>query len=140
MIKLILCTLLLSSVTSSAQTKGSIAVIDFVKIKNDKRTEALYFYENNWKVYRDSALKKKYIISYRLLTTKTDSIANFDIILLTEYSDSLQLKLSEERFQKIIKEMRPNGPKLLNDLKPSDFRQNVFTKWSETLFYSDLKR
>ncbi len=139
MTKLIFCFLLLISVTSLGQTKGAISVIDFVKIKNDKRNETLYFYENNWKIYRDSALKNNYIKSYELLTTKTDSIANFDIMLITEYSDSLQLKLGEERFQKIIKEIRPNGPKLLNDLKPNDFRQNVFTKWGETLFCSGQK-
>lgn len=139
MTKLIFCFLLLIPVTSLGQTKGAISVIDFVKIKNDKRNETLYFYENNWKIYRDSALKNNYIKSYELLTTKTDSIANFDIMLITEYSDSLQLKLGEERFQKIIKEIRPNGPKLLNDLKPNDFRQNVFTKWGETLFCSGQK-
>ncbi|MES1222383.1 MAG: hypothetical protein ABUT20_43215 [Bacteroidota bacterium] len=139
MTKLIFGILLFVSVSSMAQTKGSISVIDFVKIKNEKRNETLYFYENNWKIYRDSALKNNYIKSYRLLTTKIDSLATFDIMLITEYSDSMQLKLSEERFQKIIKEIRPNGPKLLNDLKPNDFRQNVFTKWGETIFNAERK-
>lgn len=136
MIKFIFSIFLLASVTAQGQAKESISVIDFVKIKNDKKNEALYFYENNWKVYRDSALRRNYIISYRLLTTKADSLANFDIMLVTEYADSLQLKLSEERFQQIIKEMRPAGPKLLNELKPNDFRQNIFTKKAETLFFA----
>ena len=139
MTKLIFCILLVYSVHSSGQTNAHISVIDFVKIKNDLRNEAIYFYENNWKVYRDTALKNNFIKSYQLLTTKADSATNFDIILITEYADSMQFKLSEERFQKMIKAMRPEGPKLLNEIKPNDFRQTIFSKKAETLFSSDLK-
>jgi hypothetical protein len=117
----------------------SITKMDFVKIKNGKQKEALFFYENNWKVYRDIALEKGYIKSYKLVTTLADSIANFDLILITEYADSLQEKLSEERFQLIIKEKSPNGPKLLNDLKPNDFRQNLFLKEVKTLYSGNSK-
>jgi hypothetical protein len=55
-------------------------------------------------------------------------------MLITEYADSTQFKLNEGRFQEIIQATRPNGPKLLNELKPNDFRQNVFFKQAETLF------
>jgi len=116
------------------QSKNPILTMDFVQVKNGKHQEALYFYENNWKVYRDIALQKGYIQSYRLVTTAADSLANFDIILITEYADSTHLNASEERFQHIIKEVRPNGPKLLNNLKPADFRQNLFLRRAETRF------
>jgi hypothetical protein len=119
---------------SFGQSETTITMIDFVKIKNNKRQEALFYYENNWKVFRDVALEKGYIKSYKLLTTSADTTANFDLILITEYADSSQFKLSEERFQQIIKETRPDGSKLLNELKPNDFRQNVFFKKTETLF------
>ena len=82
-------------------------------------------------------MKNDYIKSYKLLTTSADSTANFDLILITEYADSSQFKLNEERFQQIIKATRPDGPKLLNELKPNDFRQNLFFKKSETLFSAD---
>ena len=108
--------------------------MDFVKIKNDHRREALYFYEHNWKTYRDIALQKGYIKSYQFLTTTPDSVAGFDILLITEYADSLQLKNSEQRFQEIIKIISPEGPHLLNDLKPTDFRQILFSKKLQTFF------
>lgn len=120
-------------------TQSTIKLIDFVKIKEGKRNESLYYYENNWKVYRDIALEKGYIKSYQLLSTVTDTLANFDLMLITDYSDSTQVKLSEERFQQIIKETRPNGPKLLNNLKPNEFRQNLYLKTAQTLFSSDFK-
>jgi hypothetical protein len=131
---LLLAVLLLFAYVSFAQSETTITTIDFVKIKNNKRQEVLYFYENNWKVFRDIALKNNYIVSYKLLITSADSAGNFDLILLTEYADSTQFKLSEDRFQKIIKEIRPDGIKLLNELKPNEFRQNLFFKKTETLF------
>lgn len=135
---LLLVALLFLADLSFGQGKTTIITIDFVKIKNNKRQEALFFYENNWKVFRDIALEKGYIKSYKLLkTTSSDTTANFDLILMTEYADSLQLKLSEERFQEIIKATHPEGTKLLNELKPNEFRQIVFFKEAETLFSSD---
>ena len=133
---LLVASLLFTNI-SYGQSETTITTIDFEKNKNNKRQEALYFYENNWKVYRDIALKNDYIKSYKLLTTSADSTANFDLILITEYADSSQFKLNEERFQQIIKATRPDGPKLLNELKPNDFRQNLFFKKSETLFSAD---
>ncbi len=122
------------------QTNLTINAIDFVRIKNDRQKEAIFFYENNWKVYRDIAIQKNFIKSYRILYAKADTTTNFDLVLLTEYTDSVQFKLSEDRFQSIIKETRPNGPMLLNELKPNDFRQNVFFRQAETIFSSDMKR
>lgn len=122
-----------------AQSETTVTTIDFVKIKNNRRQEALFFYENNWKLYRDIAINRGFIKSYRLLSTTADSTADFNLILITEYADSVQYKLSEERFQQIIRTTRPEGPKLLNELKPADFRQNVFFKQTETLFSSGRK-
>ncbi len=85
-------------------------------------------------MYRDIALAKGYIKSYRIYNTTADSTADFDLILVTEYADSTQLKLSEARFNDIIKQERPAGAKLLNELKPNDFRQNVFSKKAATLY------
>ena len=78
---LLVASLLFTNI-SYGQSETTITTIDFVKIKNNKRQEALYFYENNWKVYRDIALKNDYIKSYKLLTTSADSTANFDLILI----------------------------------------------------------
>jgi hypothetical protein len=136
----LLAGLIIFTNVSFGQIQPTITTIDFVKIRNDKSKEALFFYENNWKVYRDIALKKGYIKTYKLLITKADTTANFDIILMTEYADSLQLKQSEENFQQIIKATRPNGPKLLNELKPNDFRQNLFFKEAAVLFTAEKKQ
>ena len=129
-------TIFLLCFTAAAFAQGSraVSVIDFVKIKNGKKAEALYFYENNWKVYREIALQKGYIKSYKFFTAKADSLANFDIVMVTEYADSVQFKKSEENFNKIIKETRPNGAKLMNDLKPADFRINLYSKIAESLY------
>lgn len=105
-----------------------ISVMDFIKIKDGKKAEAIFFYENNWKIYREAALKKNVIHSFQMLVGWPDTLNNFDLVLITTYKDSAQYLEGEENFQGIIKELRPSGPKLLNEFKPVDFRQNVFLK------------
>jgi hypothetical protein len=129
----LLCVLLVS-VDSLGQNDLEVSTADFVKIKNDHRAEAIYFYESNWKVYRDRAVARSFIKGYRLLKVQEQSKAEFDIICITEYSSADQLKLSEPRFQQIIKDTRPDGPRLLNEIKPDDFRQVMFSTTTETLF------
>jgi hypothetical protein len=136
--KFIILIFLFSAIRPLAQNHLPVSQIDFVTIKDARKAEALYFYENNWKVYREMALKKGYIRSYNLLTTNADSPADFDIMLVTEYTDSTQYKGSETHFQQIIKELRPGGPKLLNELKPADFRINLYSKVAYSLFYGGL--
>ena len=108
------------------QIKTGVVIVDFVKVKNGRFTETMFYYENNWKLYREVALQKNYITSYRILKTPADSLAEFDLILITEYEDSTQYNVAEDRFNAIIKDLRPDGPVLLNDLKPGEFRQNLF--------------
>lgn len=102
------------------------ALVDFVKIKDGKRDEALYFYKNNWTVYRDEALKRGVIASYELIDAKSETNTGFDLMLITRYSGETQYKDSEKNFEPILKALRPNGPMLKNALKPDEFRQNVF--------------
>jgi|GEM_PF-634561 len=123
-----------------AQKNAPIWVADFVKVKSSHRAETLFFYENNWKLYRDTALAKGHISAYRLLETIPDSLGNFDFILMTAYPDSAAYAKSEEHFQPILKTLRPDGPKLLNNLKPADFRENLFFKTCKTVFSADAAR
>ena len=121
--------LLLMSMCAFGQSKNeSIWVIDYVKIKDGKKAETLYYYEQNWKRYREEALKRGYIKSYSILQALPDSLQNFDLMLITEFADSTQLSKVEEHFQPIIKSLNPDGPRLLNSLKPAEFRQTVFNK------------
>ena len=138
-----ICLLLLGGLFATglfAQKNTTIWAVDFVKIKSGHRAETLFFYENNWKRYRDTALTKGYIVGYRLLETAPDSLGDFDLVLMTAYADSTAYANSEEHFQPILKRLNPDGPKLLNDLKPADFRQNAFFKSCQTLFSADAAR
>lgn len=124
---------LLVSFCSTAQ---GVTVMDFVQVKEGRRAEAVYFYENNWKVYRDIALKKGFILSYRLEEVVADSAASFNLVLITEYRDSVFYHNSETNFREILSTARPNGPLLLNKLQPADFRTNLFVTITRNLFRS----
>ena len=52
--------------------------------------------------------------------------ADFDLILFTEYADNEQFANSEKNFEILFKEKGPL--RLMNDLKPGEFRENVFAK------------
>jgi hypothetical protein len=134
------CCIIFSVLTATAQKSKEIILMDFVKITEGKKAEAMFFYENNWKVYRDEAIKKKIIKSYELVEAKPDSLNNFDLVLITVYHDSLQHSKSEENFAPILKQLRPNGPVLLNSLKPNEFRKNVFFKIVTPVFYPSSEK
>lgn len=137
---ILICIFGLIPFTGSAQKRNEVIIMDFVKILDGKKPETMFFYENNWKVYRDAAVKKKIIKSYELVEAKADSLNNFDLILITVYADSVQYSKSEENFAPLLKELRPNGPVLLNETKPKDFRKNVFFKIVNPVFYSTGKK
>lgn len=114
-----------------------VTIHDYVKTIDGNREELIYYYENNWKVFRDIALERGFIKSYELMVTEPDSLADFDIILITKYENEEAYDKGEERFQMIIREVIGDGaPKLLNELKPGEFRKNQFHKISRTMFSS----
>ncbi|MEQ9308542.1 MAG: hypothetical protein RLN90_03750 [Balneolaceae bacterium] len=114
-----------------------VTIHDFVKTVDNNREELIYYYENNWKVFREIALERGFIESYELMITEADSLADFDVILITKYEDEEAYDKGEERFQTIIRDVIGDGtPKLLNNLKPSEFRRSVFHKISHTFFSS----
>ena len=99
-------------------------MMDNVKVKNGLWNEALYFYDNNWKVYRLDAIKKGIISSYQMLVNRADSTSNY-IVLLTQYPDSLSFAKSEENFRPILKKLRPDGPAYLNEKRRNDFAETI---------------
>ena len=137
---LVFCCVSMISFTSLAQKSKEVILIDFIKMTAGKKAEAMYYYENNWKLYRDAAVKSKIIKSFELVEAKPDSLNNFDLILITVYQDSVQYAKSEENFAPLLKQLRLNGPVLLNDTKPTDFRKNVFLKIVKPVFYSSAKQ
>ena len=108
--------------------KASYVAMDIIKVKNGLWNEALYFFENNWKLYREDAIKQGIISSYKLLVNKADSVNN-NIILFTEYPDSLSYRKSEENFRPILKKIHPDGPIYLNEKRRNDFMETVVFNW-----------
>ena len=91
---------------------GVIATIDFVKIKGGMRDEARYFYENNWRAYRDAAFKRGLIDSYEYVEASSEKDANFDLMLITRYKGEEQFRNSEAAFGPIIKTPHPAQSRL----------------------------
>jgi thiol-disulfide isomerase/thioredoxin len=114
--------------------KGLFETIDFVKIKDGKRDEARYYYENNWRFYRDAAVKRGVIDSFEYIEATSSKDDSFDLILITRYRGEEQFRNSEIGFEPIINELTPKGPFLKGTSKPDDFRQVVFSYIGKTVF------
>jgi len=115
---------LLWTVQVSAQDK--ISSIDFVQIQNDNKAEALYYYQNNWKILRETAIEKGYIHSFQFLEVEPTEEAPFHIILITNYGNESQYAKREEHFSELI-EAR-GDLRLMNEKKPGEFRKILFGK------------
>lgn len=135
-VKYTLVILFLFVVLISAQDTPYFAV-EFIKVKEGKMLETKYYYESNWKLLRDKALENGDIISYSIVFA--DEIEGFDadLMLTTVFKDKKQYKAAEEVFQKLISLHLPSdGPVLLNELKPDEFRENLFYMHGPTIFTS----
>ncbi|MEL6252985.1 MAG: hypothetical protein AAFR87_13305 [Bacteroidota bacterium] len=115
---------LIWTVQISAQDK--ISSIDFVQIQNDNKAEALYYYQNNWKVLREAAIEKGYIHSFQFLEVEPTDEAPFHIILITNYGNEAQYVKREEHFSELIEAW--GDLRLLNEKKPGEFRKILFGK------------
>ena len=112
--------------TGFSQVNDKITTIDFVEILNGNHDEALFYYQNNWKVLREMAVEKGYIHSFQLLETPHTKSEPFHIMLVTTYGDQDQYDKREDHFGELIEKL--GSLKLLNQKKPVDFRKTVFSK------------
>jgi hypothetical protein len=127
--KNIFCVFFLLSIQFSfAQKDERISTVDFVQIVNENREEAVFYYQHNWKVLRQMAIKKNYIASFEIMETPHSEEAPFHFMLITTYANKAQYEQREKRFQELIK--AAGKLKLLNDKKPTEFRKNLFHKES----------
>ncbi len=108
------------------QQDDRITTIDFVQILNDNKDEAVYYYQNNWKILRNQAIEKGYIHSFQVLETLFSEDEPFQLMLITTYANKEQYDLREDHFRELIKEK--GELILMNEKKPDEFRKTLFSK------------
>ena len=124
--KIVLCLALSISFIAYGQQNDTISTIDFVQVVGNNYEETIFYYDNNWKVLREMAIKKSYIHSYQLLEVPHSPEAPFHIMLITTYANAQQYAKSEDHFSELIREKGPL--RLMNEKKPGDFRKILFSK------------
>lgn len=114
---------------------GVFEIVEFIKVVNGNRDEARYFFENNWRVFREAAVKRGIIESFDYIETANRDAA-FDIILITRYANEEQYKNSEKAFEPILKELRPKGPLMKGSLKRDAIIKTVYSYVGKSVFRS----
>ena len=120
---IILCMIVFLNLLAQSADDKRVYMMDYVKILNDNVKETLFYYENNWKVLRDNAMKQGIIQSYSLLFNP-DSEVDFDLILVTVFKNKEDYDKSEERFKPLLE--AKGGRTLLNDKQPKEFRKILY--------------
>ena len=123
---LILFVILSLNIPGYSQQDDKITTIDFVQITNQNKAEAMYYFQNNWKVLREMAISKGWIHSFQMLETPYSEDAPFHLLLITTYENDEQYELREAHFRELIK--TTGELRLMNEKKPSEFRKIVFSK------------
>lgn len=124
--QIIITLLLFINISGYSQEDKRMSTIDFVEILNDNKEEALFYYQNNWQVLREIALKKDYIHSFQILETTSSPETPYNFILITTYANKTQYDERETHFNAIIKNQK--GLKLLNTKQPNNFRKVIIRK------------
>ncbi|MEM9679377.1 MAG: hypothetical protein AAF901_03555 [Bacteroidota bacterium] len=107
------------------QNDKKISTVETVQVLNNNKAEAIYYFQNNWKVLRDMAVAKGYIHSYSLIETTYTEEAPFHMMLMTTYIDEAQYEQRETRFRELIE--AKGALELLNEKTPNEFRKSVFS-------------
>jgi hypothetical protein len=80
----------------------SVWSVDLIRTLPGQQGEYLHSIEANWAGARKIALDQDAILSYRALVAEPDSLRNWDVLLMTEYSDSTAWNQREEIFASIF--------------------------------------
>ncbi len=125
--RVILLFILLSSCSiRNGQENEKISIMFFIQVLNDNYEEAIFYYQNNWKVTGEMALERGLIESFQMLETPYSGEEPFHIVLITTFKNKEIYDNREEPYFALVKEMGPM--RLLNDKKPDEFMKVLFTK------------
>lgn len=102
-----------------------VSLVEVIAVPKPVIREAIYFYANNWKVYRDSAVRSGIIVEYSMQESMPDSTGTIQLLLITVYKNEVNFRQSEQLFRGILSALRPQGPLLLNQVQPAEFGKAI---------------
>lgn len=108
------------------QQDDRISTIDFVQILDDNEDEAKFYFQNNWEILRNMAVKMGYIHSYQVLEVPLGEDEPFQLMFITTYLNEEQYELREDHFVELIEQK--GALRLMNDKQPGEFRKSLFSK------------
>jgi hypothetical protein len=97
-------------------------VIDTVLIAPTKKTEVIDYYRSAWLPARREAKRTKLILDYQAILLDEDPREGQKIFLLTKFACRKDVDAAEPTWQRILKQVAPNGPVLPPGLKSNDLR------------------
>ena len=110
-----------NAVAQESDAEG-VNVVEGIDVLAGLHDEAVYYYTNNWLVFRKAALEKGYIDAYEFIVDESGS-GEVDILLITRFASERQFQAIEQRYTELMSDRQLM---LLNDVQPGEFRRSVF--------------
>ena len=92
---------------SFAQTKtfkdGTVWDISLVKAHANMSVDYLNSLKTTWKATQDEAIKQGLVVSYKILSGKSSSPEDWDIMLMVEYKNLAAMEGNDEKWEAIRK-------------------------------------
>jgi hypothetical protein len=85
-----------------SQPSNSVWAIDLIRTLPGQQAEYLRSIQANWGGARNLARERGAVLSYRALASSPDSSGDWDVLLMTEYADSVAWAQREVIFQAIF--------------------------------------
>ncbi len=98
----LVCLLLVAGISIYAQVSrpfrnGSVWTLAFIRMKPGMETAYLNYIATDWKKNQEESKKAGLILSYKVMTTESHNVGDFNIILMTEYKDLATMEANEAK-------------------------------------------
>ena len=88
--------------SQQAPANPSVWAVDFIQTLPGQQDNYVRSIETNWAHARSIARQRGAVLSYQALVSPQDSLRGWDVMLLTEYTDSTAFANREPTFQEIF--------------------------------------
>lgn len=107
-----------------ARTDASIWAVDFVKTKDGQQENYLKFIENNWAKARAFMKTRGIVRSYQVLLRPASQVnSEWDVLLITEYSDQPGYEKREAVFNEYRQTVPSNSTDNANRINPREIAE-----------------
>jgi len=105
---------------------GSVWDIGFIRVKPGMDEAYLKYLAGEWKQRQEALKKEGVILSYKVISTKAHTVADWNLMLLTEFKDLASMEANQDKAEEISEKVGGDDQKQMQGYKDRlDIREVV---------------